>query len=299
MSRLSDEELIEELKSRFALNHKALHDLRALTAQLEKMNQKLQESEASKGHFLSNIRNEINNPLTSILGLSRHLAGGNSEPARVAEVAGMIFNEAFDLDFQLRNIFIAAEFEAGERRPAYAHVDIGGLVASSVEMLDHQLRAKGIRLRLEGCAAAEGVRFTTDAQMLQVALINLLVNAVEYSHAGGEVTVSGKCGEEALEITVADAGVGIDPADHERIFERFRQMETGATKSHRGHGLGLSIIKAVVDLLDGQLDLQSAAGQGTAFTLRVPTPQVNVPVEVLAQDGNFFLFEEDGGSEVF
>lgn len=299
MSRLTDDELIEELKARFEMNRKALFDLQALTAQLEKMNRKLQESEAVKSHFLSNIRNEINNPLTSILGLSRHLAGGRCEPAKVAEIAGMVFSEAFDLDFQLRNIFIAAELEAGERRPAYAHVDIGRLVASSVEMLEHKIAAKGIRLVRSGCVADEGVRFTTDAQMLQVALVNLLVNAIEFSHPGGEVTIGGTCHNDSLEIVVTDVGIGIDPADHERIFDRFRQMESGATKSHRGHGLGLSIIKAAIDLLDGRIALRSAPGEGTAFTLTLPAPHPDAVVEVLAQDGNFFLFEADGGSEVF
>jgi signal transduction histidine kinase len=299
MSRLTDQELIEELKARFDMNRKALHDLQALTAQLEKMNRRLQESEAMKSHFLSNIRNEINNPLTSIMGLSRHLMAGKCEPGKVAEVGGMVFSEAFDLDFQLRNIFIAAELEAGERRPDYAHVDIGSLIASTVDMLAHQIDAKVIRLTQHFEMTAP-LHFTTDAQMLQVALVNLLVNAVEYSHQGGEVSISAELTASELKIIVTDSGVGIDPADHERIFDRFRQMESGATKSHRGHGLGLSIIKAVVELLDGRVMLESDLGQGARFTLILPVPTVDTPVNVQAQDGNFFLFkDEEGEGEVF
>lgn len=299
MSRLTDQELIEELKARFDMNRKALHDLQALTAQLEKMNRRLQESEAMKSHFLSNIRNEINNPLTSIMGLSRHMMGGKCDPEKVAEVGGMIFSEAFDLDFQLRNIFIAAELEAGERRPDYARVDIVSLIASTVEMLAHQIEAKSIRLS-QRFASSAPLHFTTDAQMLQVALVNLLVNAVEYSHPQGEVVIEAGASAHGLQVVVSDSGVGIDPADHERVFDRFRQMESGATKSHRGHGLGLSIIKAVVELLEGRVTLKSSLGQGACFTLTLPEPAIDVPVEVLAQDGNFFLFkDEEGEGEVF
>jgi len=296
MSRLTDQELIEELKSRFEMNRQALHDLQALTGQLEKMNRRLQESEAMKSHFLSNIRNEINNPLTAIMGLSRHFKGGGSEPAKVAEVGGMIFSEAFDLDFQLRNIFIAAELEAGERSPDFSRVDIVSLTASSVDMLAHQLEKKSIRL-LQRCGDGSPLLFTTDAQLLQIVLVNLLVNAIEYSHEGGEVTITAAAAGSGLKIVVSDSGAGIAPADHEIIFDRFRQKESGATKSHRGHGLGLSIIKAVVELLSGEVSLRSDLGQGAEFALFIPEPSLTSPVEVTAQDGNFFLFTDDGGSD--
>ncbi|OGR33883.1 MAG: hypothetical protein A2005_04230 [Desulfuromonadales bacterium GWC2_61_20] len=299
MSRLTDQELIEELKSRFEMNRQALHDLQALTGQLEKMNRRLQESEAMKSHFLSNIRNEINNPLTAIMGLSRHLKGGGCDPGKVAAVGGMIFSEAFDLDFQLRNIFIAAELEAGEHSPDFSRVDIVSLMASAAEMLAHQLEIKKIRLT-QRIGDGSPQLFTTDAQMLQVVLVNLLVNAIEYSAEGGEVTITADAAGGGLKIVVSDSGVGIDPADHEVIFDRFKQKESGATKSHRGHGLGLSIIKAVVDLLSGEVSLRSALGQGASFTLFIPEPVLSSPVAVTAQDGNFFLFKDEGGAdEVF
>ena len=125
MNRLTDEELIAELKERFAFNLKALDDLREMTGKLEEMNTKLQESESVKGHFLSNIRNEINNPLTSIMGLSTQFMGNKQcDPERCADISRMIYLEAFHLDFQLQNIFMAAELEAGEAEPAFSRVDI-------------------------------------------------------------------------------------------------------------------------------------------------------------------------------
>lgn len=303
MSRLTDQELIDELKARFELNRKALYDLQAVTVQLEKMNRRLQESEAMKSHFLSNIRNEINNPLTSIIGLSRHLMGGRCEAQKVAEVAGMIYAEGFDLDFQLRNIFVAAELEAGEYTPEYANVAVDNLVSSTVEMLSHHLEVKQIRLTQTQEGFDGPLLFTTDAQMLQVVTINLLMNAIEYSSAGGEVKICIRLTPEgSLTIVVADSGCGIDPSRHEMIFDRFRQVESGSTKSHRGHGLGLSIVRALAELLSGTVSVQSVLGAGAEFSLTLPVPQIDVPVDLRAQDGNFFLFagnDEENDSQVF
>lgn len=303
MSRLTDQELINELKARFEMNRKALYDLQAVTAQLEKMNRRLQESEAMKSHFLSNIRNEINNPLTSIIGLSRHLMGARSESNKVVEVAGMIYAEGFELDFQLRNIFVAAELEAGEYKPEFANVAVGSLVSSTVEMLSHHLEIKQIHLTQSQEGAAGPLLFTTDAQMLQVITINLLMNAIEYSSVGGAVQISIRLEPQgALTIVVADSGCGIDPAHHEMIFDRFRQLESGTTKSHRGHGLGLSIVRALAELLNGTVSVRSTLGTGAEFTLTLPVPQLEVPVDLRAQDGNFFLFansDEENDSQVF
>ena len=114
MSRMSDDELIDEMRQRFDFNRNALSDLRAVTRKLEEMNEKLQESERVKGQFLSNIRNEINNPLSAIMGLAGQLGACRQDPERCAKTAA-IYAEAFDLDFQLQNIFMAAELEAARQ----------------------------------------------------------------------------------------------------------------------------------------------------------------------------------------
>ena len=98
---ISDEILIEELQKRLSDNKKALIDLRVLTKKLETLNAKLAEAEAVKGNFLSNIRNEINNPLASIMGISKQLVGGKAGPETSQRMAQTLLNEAFDLDFQL------------------------------------------------------------------------------------------------------------------------------------------------------------------------------------------------------
>jgi signal transduction histidine kinase len=289
----SNDDLFAELKFRFDLNSSALSELQTVSQELAGLNRKLQASEAMKGHFLSNIRNEINNPLTSISGLARHLMTGRCAPEQVPEIAGMIYSEAFDLDFQLRNIFVAAELEAGEAQPEFCSVAMASLLRNTVELLASHLASKEIDVVEAVTSSIPSPFFVSDAQMLQVMLINLLMNAIEYSPVGGTVRVEMQVSPAGLQLSVADHGSGIAPADQQKIFDRFVQMESGTTRIHHGHGLGLSITRALVELLGGQVTVASAPGAGAKFTLDIPAPQLAEPVALHASDGNFFLFSAD------
>ena len=113
MNKLTDEELIEELRRRMTTNTRSLEELKELNEKLLEVNKKLEESEALKSHFISNITNEIINPFTSILGLSRSILAVKKENwKKVISMVALIHSEAFNLDFQLRNIFLAAKIEA-------------------------------------------------------------------------------------------------------------------------------------------------------------------------------------------
>lgn len=297
MHNYTNDDLFAELKFRFDLNRSALSELQIVSRELESLNRKLQTSEAMKGHFLSNIRNEINNPLTSISGLARHLMTGRCAPEQVSEIAGMIYSEAFDLDFQLRNIFVAAELEAGEAQPEFCNVEMESLLKNTVELLKRHLALKEINIVETVTGSTSSLVFVSDAQMLQVMLINLLMNAIEFSPIGGTVRVEMQISSSGLQVSVADHGSGIDPADQKKIFDRFVQMESGTTRTHRGHGLGLSITRALVELLGGEVTVVSARGAGARFNLAIPAPQLAAPVSLHASDGNFFLFSADNNEE--
>lgn len=284
---MTDQELVDVLKERLDSNRKALHDLREVTKQLELTNRKLQESEALKSHFLSNIRNEINNPLTSIMGLSRQLIAKPDATDNTALVGPMIYLEAFNLDYQLQNIFIAAELEAGEALPSYAKVDVSGIIDTVLDLQLHQISQKNIATTKKVDAP---LFFVSDAHKLQIVLLNLLSNALEFSPEGSKVVVSAEARAGGLALAVKDTGIGIDPEKQARVFDRFHQLDTGTTKGHRGHGLGLSISKALAELMGGTISLSSAPGEGSTFELFLPEPGVDV--NMTAQDSNVFLFDE-------
>lgn len=286
MKKPTDIELLEEIRQRFEFNHNALSDMRNMTRKLEVMNDKLKESEALKGQFLSNIRNEINNPLSAIMGLAGQLLERSCDPDLCQKIIRMIYAEAFSLDYQLQNIFLAAELEAGEAVPAYAMVDIGNVLHGCLDKLACRIAEK--ELRVEKTIPDE-LLFLTDAQKFGNILINLLGNAVEFNVRGGHVFVDIEATQGELTLTVRDDGQGIAAADQKTIFDRFRQLETGSTKGHRGHGLGLSVCWSLAELLNGTLELESLPGKGSRFVLTLPKPDVEVAAH--AKDDNFFLFD--------
>ena len=293
MQKLTDEELIDEIRQRFEFNRKALDDMRALTRKLEQMNEKLQESETLKSQFLSNIRNEINNPLSAIMGLSAQFFARQCDLETCQQTARMIYSEAFNLDFQLQNVFMAAELEAGEAEPDYAMVEVAGVLDGCLEKLLYRTAEKALTINRR---LPEDLIFPTDAKKFEVILINLLANAAEFNQCGGTIDIEITEDEKGLNLIVGDTGSGIAPADQEVIFDRFKQLQSGTTKAHRGHGLGLSISWALAELLGGSLNLDSLLGQGSRFILTLPRPDVEVVVH--AKEANFFLFDaEDGADE--
>lgn len=287
MKKPTDEELIEEIRQRFESNHNALNDMRAMTRKLESMNEKLQDSEALKSQFLSNIRNEINNPLSAIMGLSGQFFERACDPEVCKKTIRMIYAEAFNLDYQLQNVFMAAELEAGEAEIAYAMVEIGNILESCIDKLAYRLSEKEIEITQ---SVPEDLIFPSDAQKFEAVLINLLANAVEFNHSGGLISVEIEETSSGLTVVVKDNGPGINPVDQEAVFDRFKQLDVGSTKEHRGHGLGLSICWSLAELLGGTLDLDSQPDKGSRFVLTLPRPDVDVAVH--AKDGNFFLFDE-------
>ncbi len=293
MVNLTDSDLVKELLRRLEIKDRAYHDLNALTKKLETLNNRLVESEKVKSHFLSNIKNEINNPLTSVLTICDLIVSGveTQEFETTRALVKTAYKEAFNLSFQLNNIFAAAEIEAGECAPGFSSVDIGSLINNTIEMFRHKAAEKKIDVRLE---TKDDIRFTTDPVKLQLILSNFLSNAIEYSSEGSSVEVAA-ARTDGLSITVTDHGAGIDEKHHEVIFERFKQLDTGVAKSHAGHGLGLSIVKALVELLGGVITVKGKNGDGASFTVTIPEAAAQEGQSVFAADGNEFFFGEAEG----
>ncbi|MBF0165686.1 MAG: HAMP domain-containing histidine kinase [Magnetococcales bacterium] len=300
MDMLSDDELITELKKRFDQTKQALYDVKMISKKLEDVNHKLQLSEQVKSNFVSHMKNEINNPLSCILGLSQQLKESSVDPATVAAVASLIYNEAFSLDFQLRNIFAAAELESGDTTLQVSMLDINTLISSTIESFKHLIDDK--RLTVHFTPQGDENRrllFKTDAEKLGLTFSNLLSNAIEFNQEDGQITVRAEIVDDLLTLTVSDTGIGIDMSQLHRLFDRFVQGESGMRKSHKGHGLGLSITQAVLDLMQGTVSVNSPDRQGATFTISVPELPSDAEADAFSVDGNDFLFGDDDGVEAF
>ncbi len=288
---ISDEELLAELKLRFEQNNKALSDLTVVNRKLLELNHRLQDSETLKSNFLSNIRNEINNPLNAIMGLATQIRAiaPNSDVTQSAEI---IVQEAQCLDFQLKNIFMAAELEAGELELETARVDICQLLQNVV--ISHTPVATQKQVTISSvCSGSLPKDFCTDADKLELIVSNLLANAIEFSHSGDQVTLSADVIEGCLQVWVRDTGIGIDKQDLQRIFDRFVQLDSGPQRAHHGHGLGLCVVKSLLDLLGGSVSVESQPESGSIFTITLPELQRDEGM-MFANGGNLFLFDDCG-----
>lgn len=293
VERIADEMLLDELKKRLEENRIAVANLRTMTQNLESVNEKLRQSESLKSDFLSNIRNEINNPLMSIMGMAKQIVDGKADADTARAMAGTIYHEAFDLDFQLRNIFAAAEIEAGETTVSVAQVDVTALVRGLIAAFGHKAAEKRLTVVFE--PSEEPLTFKTDPDKLQKALANLLANAIEFNREGKRVAIRAWRERERLNLSIADEGLGIPERDRKKVFDRFVQLEAGIRKRHKGHGLGLSITKALIETLDGTITLTGAEGKGCVFIVSIAELGTDRSVDVASGDGNEFIFE--GGTQ--
>ena len=137
--------------------------------------------------------------------------------------------------------------------------------------------------------------YKTDSEKLKQVLCNLLNNAVKYSYKDSKVIMKLWVDDDVLHISIQDFGTGISEKNQKIIFDRFKRLDTGINSINQGHGLGLSITKALLDVLNGDIQIQSQKGEGTTFTISVPESQ-NV-VDSFAGEGDDMFFDE--GDEIF
>lgn len=299
MSNLTDRQLLKELRERLEERKKLDNELRELSKEFQTVSKRLKDSEALKSHFISNISNEIVNPFTSILGLSKSiLSVEKNDWKKVVSMVALIHSEAFNLDFQLRNIFVAAKIEAGEIAPNITKVNIRSLTQTVIESFNIISRKMGIEIDLQfniEYGFGKHFYFKTDSEKLKLILSNLINNALKYSYKDSKVIIKIWVDDDILNVSVQDYGTGISEKNQKIIFERFKRLDSGINSINRGHGLGLSITKALLDVLGGHIEIDSTKGEGSTFTINLP--EAKNMIEGFSGDGNDVFF--DDGDEIF
>ena len=267
MNDFSNRDLMSELANRLNQQKGDIDSLQNLNDELAQANEKLRESEAVKSNFLSNIRNEIVNPLAAILGLAQQCMGSRNN-SDCGQIGNQIFKEAYRLNYQLENIFAAAELEAGEIEFAPAKVNASAMVLEIVDEMENLVHGKNLTFDIQ---AEDDSFILTDGPKLNLALMNILANAAEFSPKGGHIQINLNADEWGFLISVQDNGPGIPRESLEKIFDRFRQLDEGSTKAYPGQGLGLSMTKAMVEILGGELDVRSSPGEGCTVKVVLPS----------------------------
>jgi signal transduction histidine kinase len=223
-----------------------------------------------KADFLSNVTHEFQSPLTAIRVYAELLKSGRvREQDRLEECATHLERESQRLGRLVNNILDFARMDAGRRGFRYREVDLAAVAREAVEAERARAERTGHRIELEAPAGLPPV--AADAEALGQALANLLDNALKYSPAGSRVAVRVARAGGSVAVSVADEGPGIPRGEHERVFERFYRVPAGLTHDVKGSGIGLALVKHVVEAHRGGVTVESGPGRGATFTITLPT----------------------------
>lgn len=294
LNKASKEELIKEVERLSELSESNSGEIKRLEHLLVDVNSKLEEADALKSHFISNICNELVNPFTSVLTLADSILDVDKENwKKVITMIALIHSEVFHLDFQLKNIFAAAKLEAGELHPDISTVDISSILNNIIESFKYDTRHKGLSIELSETNhnANTKIFFNTDPEKLHLIVSNLVSNAIKFSHNNSKIIVRVERTLDALNIEVEDYGQGISPENEKIIFDRFKRVDSGINSINRGHGLGLSVNKAVLDILDGTISFRSKLNEGATFFVSIP--ESTEESSGISTDANELFFKEE------
>ncbi len=223
------------------------------------------------GEFVANMSHELRTPLNAILGFSQVIAGEMLGPIGTAKYVGYardILASAEHLLGIINDILDVSKLEAGRLDLIEETIDPAKAIADLVQLAETKARASEVRLtvRYEGHVPA----LRADARKLKQILLNLLMNAIKFSHIGGEVEIVARALDGAVSISVVDHGIGMDQAEVETAMSRFGQVASTWTRRHDGTGLGLPLAIGLTELHGGTLTIRSTKGIGTAVTVTFP-----------------------------
>jgi len=248
---------------------------RALSAERAQLIRDLEQASRVKDEFLAMLSHELRTPLNAVLGWTRMLRRGTVPPERTASILDTIERNAAAQMQIIDELIDLSSMASGNLRLAIAPVDVRDLIGGAVETIRPAADAKSIALHVSIDSSLG--ELSGDAARLRQVLWNLLANAVKFTPAGGCVQVTAREGPADLEISVKDSGPGIEPDFLPHIFEPFRRGESLTTRTVGGLGLGLAIVRHIVEAHGGTVSADSdGADKGSVFVVRMPTSRATV-----------------------
>jgi signal transduction histidine kinase len=223
-----------------------------------------------KDDFVASVSHELRTPLTSIRGyLELVLAGEAGElTAEQRDFLGIVDRNSDRLLHLVSDLLEVAQIESGRLELDVAEEELGEFLAEAVAAASPLAAGHGVELALHHNGE---IRVLVDRTRLGQVIDNLLSNALKFTHAGGRVDVRLSTSNGAVLVEIADTGIGISPADQERLFQRFYRAAPAAEQAIPGSGLGLWISKAIVEAHGGSIGVESWAGRGSTFRVTLPT----------------------------
>ncbi|HUZ73481.1 MAG TPA: ATP-binding protein [Stellaceae bacterium] len=225
----------------------------------------------SKTEFLANMSHELRTPLNAIIGFSQVMADELMGPLgsqRYTGYARDICTSAQHLLGIISDILDVSKLEAGKAELDEEEGEIAGIVGDVLQLVRE--RAHALEVELDVDVSAELPPIRVDVLKLKQVLLNLVTNAIKFSHAGGRVVLRARLGPDGLFVAVSDNGIGMDEDEVATAVSRFGQVASAWSRKHPGTGLGLPLAIGLVELHGGNLNIESRKGVGTVVTVRLP-----------------------------
>ena len=255
--------------SNFIAVKEDITEKRKILEDLIKAEEHAEESDKLKTAFLNNISHEIRTPFNGILGFLDILQNAELSHKERDEYTGLVTISATRLLNTINKIVEIAQIQSGQMKLSASLIEIKSLISNLLEQFQTDIERKGLKININIDLPEQYASVNTDRIKLVSILTNLMDNAIKFTNKGSielAIRLAGQC----LEFSVKDTGVGIPISKQQAIFERFSQGDNSSTRQFEGSGLGVTIAKAIVELLGGTIWVESEEGIGSKFYFTVP-----------------------------
>lgn len=257
---------------------------------LKEAKDRAEESNRLKTAFLQNMSHEIRTPMNAILGFLELLKRKDLDSEQKDTYIDIVNQSGYRLLNTINDIIEISKIEARQTKMNYCEVDLNEIIQFHYDLFYHQCAKKGLQLKLISEINQDKSIIITDKGKLESIISNLINNAIKFT-SKGFIEIGNYIKDDSITFYVKDTGIGIPENKIEVIFERFVQADTKTSRSYEGSGLGLTIAKAYIEMLNGKIWVQSKLGEGSSFFFSIPFTSIQYPNEVKPLQDELEQFE--------
>ena len=245
-------------------------ELEQLSLALNRMISRLREAFEQNRRFLADASHELRTPLTALRGELESAVEQARPLPELRDKVGSALEEVDRLAKIVENLFAIARLDAGEAQQEWSRFDLGPLAAGTADQMSLLAEDKGISVN---CNVEQEVNVEGDRARIKQVVVNLLDNAIKYTPPGGSIHLNVHARDRKAILEVVDTGIGIPAVALPHLFERFFRVDGARSREVGGAGLGLAIVKSICTAHGGQVEVESAEGRGSRFTVKLPLAQ--------------------------